>query len=138
MQTFLLILLLFLCFIAFCYVAGRFKLKKYGMLALAVLCGVVFLIGASIINITVLSDEVKEKVEKVAETCGDTYVRVDGNNVEFLLNEKWVNLEDISVIGGVLGNEITLQYEGKEIYLGQSGVVNTIKALEAVGLIKSE
>lgn len=138
MQTFLLILLLFLCFIAFCYVAGRFKLKKYGMLALAVLCGVVFLIGASIINITVLSDEVKEKVEKVAETCGDTYVRVDGNNVEVLLNEKWVNLEDISVIGGVLGNEIILQYEGKEIYLGQSGVVNTIKALEAVGLIKSE
>lgn len=138
MQTFLLILLLFLCFIAFCYVAGRFKLKKYGMLALAVLCGVVFLIGASIINITVLSDEVKEKVEKVAETCGDTYVRVDGNNVEVLLNEKWVNLKDISVIGGVLGNEITLQYEGKEIYLGQSGVVNTIKALEAVGLIKSE
>lgn len=138
MQTFLLILLLFLCFIAFYYVAGRFKLKKYGMLALAVLCGVVFLIGASIINITVLSDEVKEKVEKVAETCGDTYVRVDGNNVEVLLNEKWVNLEDISVIGGVLGNEITLQYEGKEIYLGQSGVVNTIKALEAVGLIKSE
>lgn len=138
MQTFLLILLLLLCFIAFCYVAGRFKLKKYGMLALAVLCGVVFLIGASIINITVLSDEVKEKVEKVAETCGDTYVRVDGNNVEVLLNEKWVNLEDISVIGGVLGNEITLQYEGKEIYLGQSGVVNTIKALEAVGLIKSE
>lgn len=138
MQTFLLILLLFLCFIAFCYVAGRFKLKKYGMLALAVLCGVVFLIGASIINITVLSDEVKEKVEKVAETCGDTYVRVDGNDVEVLLNEKWVNLKDISVIGGVLGNEITLQYEGKEIYLGQSGVVNTIKALEAVGLIKSE
>lgn len=138
MQTFLLILLLFLCFIAFCYVAGRFKLKKYGMLALAVLCGVVFLIGASIINITVLSDDVKEKVEKVAETCGDTYVRVDGNNVEVLLNEKWVNLEDISVIGGVLGNEITLQYEGKEIYLGQSGMVNTIKALEAVGLIKSE
>lgn len=138
MQTFLLILLLFLCFIAFCYVAGRFKLKKYGMLALAVLCGVVFLIGASIINITVLSDDIKEKVEKVAETCGDTYVRVDGNNVEVLLDDKWVNLEDISVIGGVLGNEITLQYEGKEIYLGQSGVVNTIKALEAVGLIKSE
>ena len=138
MQTFLLILLLFLCFIAFCYVAGRFKLKRYGMLALAVLCGVVFLIGASIINITVLSDEVKEKVEKVAETCGDTYVRVNGNDVEVLLNEKWVNLKDISVIGGVLGNEITLQYEGKEIYLGQSGVVNTIKALEAVGLIKSE
>lgn len=138
MQTFLLILLLFLCFIAFCYIAGRFKLKKYGMLALAVLCGVVFLIGASIINITVLSDEVKEKVEKVAETCGDTYVRVNGNDVEVLLNDKWVNLEDISVIGGVLGNEITLQYEGKEIYLGQSGVVNTIKALEAVGLIKSE
>ena len=138
MQTFLLILLLFLCFIAFCYIAGRFKLKKYGMLALAVLCGVVFLIGASIINITVLSDEVKEKVEKVAETRGDTYVRVNGNDVEVLLNDKWVNLEDISVIGGVLGNEITLQYEGKEIYLGQSGVVNTIKALEAVGLIKSE
>ena len=108
------------------------------MLALAVLCGVVFLIGASIINITVLSDEVKEKVEKVAETCGDTYVRVNGNDVEVLLNDKRVNLEDISVIGGVLGNEITLQYEGKEIYLGQSGVVNTIKALEAVGLIKSE
>lgn len=138
MHTFILILLLFLCFIGFCLVASKFKLKRYGMLALAVICGVVFLLGAEIINLTILPDEIKEKVDEVASICGDTYIQVDGNNIEVLINDKWVNLDDISIIGGVLTDEITIEYEGKRIYLGQSGVVNTIKALESVGLIKSK
>lgn len=138
MHTFLIFLLLFICFIAFCYIAGKFKFKKYGMFALAVICGVVFLLGVEVLNLTVVSDEVKEKVDQVADICGDTYIRVDGNKVEVLLNDKWVDLDKISIIGGILGDEITLRYEDKEIYLGQSGIVNTIKALESVGLIKSE
>lgn len=138
MHTFLLILVLFLCFVLFVGVASRYKLKKYGMLALAVVCGVLFLVGAEIVNLNVLSDEVREKVDKVADTCGDTYIRVDGNRVEVLINNQWIDLNEVSVIGGILGDEITLRYEDKEIYLGQSGIVNTIKALESVGLIKSE
>lgn len=138
MYIFLLILLLFFCFILFCVVSSKFKLSKYGMLGVAVICGALFLMGAEIINVTVLPEDIQSKVNQVAETCGDTYVRVDGNEVEVYINEEWVNLEEVSIIGGVLSDEIILEYDGKEIYLGESGVVNTIKALEAVGLIKSK
>lgn len=138
MRIFLLILLLFLCFIGFCLIIQKFKLKRYGTLALAVLCGVVFLLGAEVINLSVLPSEIQKKVNEVASICGDTYIQVDGNKIEVLINNQWVNLEDISIIGGVLTDELIIEYDGKEIYLGQSGVVNTIKALESVGLIENK
>lgn len=138
MRTFLLILLLFLCIIGFVITSSKFRLKKYGMLGIATICIGIFLLGSEIINTSILPEETRKRVEQVTEICGDTYIQVNGNNVEVLINDQWVNLEDISLIGGLLTDEIILEYDGKEIYLGETGIINTIKALEAVGLIKSK
>ena len=35
-------------------------------------------------------------------------------------------------------DELTITYDGEEIYLGESGVVNTIKVMESVGLLEKE
>ena len=138
MRILLLILLLFLCIAGFFIISIRFHLRKYGMVGITIVFICIFLLGSEIINVSILQKETKEKVEEIVDIYGDTYIQVKNNNVEVLINNQWVDLEDIKLIGGLLTDEIVLEYDGKEIYLGETGIVNTIKALNAVGLIESE
>lgn len=98
----------------------------------------VWLLGGELINLNTLPYETRVKLKKVVATCGDTYVKRNGNDIYIKINDKWLNLNKISIIGGVLTDDLYIEYEGKNIYLGHSGVVNTIRALESVGLIDSK
>lgn len=101
--------------------------------------GLVFLIlwlcGSSLISVNTLSADVQKKIDKVVELYGDAYIQTDGSEIFLRVNEEWVNLRDISIIGGILADDLYIEYDGREIYLGHSGVVNVIKTLESFGLI---
>lgn len=98
-----------------------------------------FFFGGEIINLNHLPAETLEKVneakEKLYNTFGDLYIKTEGNSVYVDINGEWVNVDDIAVVGEFTKDN-TINYEGKDIYLGHSGVYNTIKVLEDVGLLK--
>lgn len=121
---------LIVCIIIGCLVKRPVRKVIYILVAV-----VVFVVGSEIIDLNTLSDEIQQKVQQVSETVGNTYIKTEGNNVLILVNDEWLNLSDLSIIGD-LSKDIVLEYEGKEIYVGHSGIYNTIKALEDTGLLK--
>lgn len=99
-----------------------------------------FFFGGEIINLNFMSSETIEKVEQVKEALKENYgeyVKTEGNSVYILVNDEWINLGEVEVVGEFTKDN-TITYEGKEIYLGHSGVYNAVKVLEDVGLLKGE
>lgn len=116
------------------------SLRQRKMLFKAVLACVfigLFFFGGEIINVNSLSKVTKEKLEQVVDIVGDTYIRANGGNVEVLVGDQWLNLNDIAIIGEFTKDNV-IEYEGQQIYLGHSGVYNTVKVLQDVGLIKDK
>ena len=93
-----------------------------------------FLAGSSLINLSVLSDENQRKLDYVIEAVGDSYLKVSNGEIQVKIEDDWVNLNDIQILGEFT-EDITILYEGREIYLGRSGVYNTLKVLKDIGLL---
>lgn len=136
MRTLLITLWLVILAILFVVVWKKFKLDKYGLICFAFVVILLWLGGSSIINLNTLSSEVQEKISQVTDMYGDTYIRTDGDEIYINVNGEWLNLADIKIIGGLLADDIYIEYDEREIYLGRSGVVNVIKTLESLGLIE--
>lgn len=97
-----------------------------------------FFFGGEVINLNHLPKGTLEKVnlakEQLQNTFGDLYIKTEGNSVYVDINGAWVNVDDITVVGEFTKDNV-INYDGKDIYLGHSGVYNTIKVLEDVGLL---
>lgn len=116
------------------------KVVKGLALKIVVVCVAVVLFfgGGKIINLNTLSSDVEAKVQTVVDTVGDSSIKTDGNKVLVKIDNGWYDVSKLSVVGGLLTDDVKLRYEGKEIYVGHSGVVNTLKTLEKVGLLGEE
>lgn len=119
------------------------SLIKRGLLFKLILIGGVlclFFFGGNIINLNFMPSETMAKVEKVKEVLSDNYgdyVKTEGNSVYVCINDNWVNLDEVEIVGNFSKDNI-ITYDGEEIYLGHSGVYNVIKVLGDVGLLKGE
>lgn len=97
---------------------------------------VVFLFGGgSLINVQVFMNERVAQIQAIIDQVGDAYLKTEGNSVFLKVNDEWVNLDDVSIVGEFT-QDIVLEYDGEEIPIGHSGIYNTIKVLEDMGLIK--
>lgn len=119
------------------WVCRRFRLSFYGMIGIFVVCMCLWLVIGSVISVNILPKGLKNKIDKVQEVCGDTYVRSDGSTVYLLINNKWVDINDIQLVGDFM-EDLYIEYGGEKIYVGHSGLYNTLKVLESVGLISCE
>ena len=119
------------------------SIVKRGLLFKLILIGsllCIFFFGGNIINLNFMSSETIAKVEKVKEILNDNYgeyVKTEGNSVYVCINDNWVNLDEVEIVGNFSKDNI-ITYDGEEIYLGHSGVYNVIKVLGDVGLLKGE
>lgn len=109
--------------------------KTVMRLAIIALAVFVFLGGGKLINLNTLPMNIEKKVYEVVDAVGDSYIKTNDDRVLIKIEDEWYDVADISVVGEVVNDEVTIRYEGKEIKIGQSGVVNTIKVLEKVGLL---
>lgn len=99
-----------------------------------------FLFGGGVINSKYLPQGTLEMVNEAKEKLGDlggSYIKTEGNSVYVKVNDNWLCTEDIAIVGDFTKDNV-INYEGEDIYLGHSGVYNTIKVLEDVGLLKKE
>lgn len=95
------------------------------------------MVGGTIINLNSLPNSVQKKLDKVVDKCGSSYVKSEGNDIYIKINSKWVDLDDIAIIG-TFTEDYTVEYDGEEIKLSDSGLKYTIKTLEYVGLLKNK
>lgn len=129
------LIVVILLFILLCKVTSS---KIYGKIGWFVIATLLWLGGSSIISLNTLPQDTWNKVQEVTKVCGDTYIKVEGNNIYINVNNSWLNLEEVGVVGSLLTEELYLEYDGKQIYVGNTGLVNTLKVLDSVGLIDSE
>lgn len=127
--------LLIVCIVIFILVSVRKKLKLIGKVWLLVVLFIFFCLGGTTINSCVLPKIERQKIEKIADTLGDTYVKVEGDIIYVKINNEWVNLSKIKVVGS-LTKDCTIEYDGKEIYLGHSGIVSALQVLQDMGFLK--
>ncbi len=121
--------------IGYCILLGIWRHRKTVVkLVVAVACVFVFYFGSQVISLNHLTSEVQKKLELVREQVGDTYIRVDGSKIYVNVGDKWLNLNEIAIVGEFT-KDIKIDYEGEEIYLGHSGVYNTLKVLNDLGLL---
>lgn len=132
----MLITLVCVALVALVYVFTNKKLNKYSKILIVIIIAIVFGVNYEIISVERTLKEVEDKVSKVVDVCGSTYIRVGGETAQIKVNEEWVNLEDIKIIGGISSEKITMRYGDEEIYLGESGVVNTIRVMDKIGLLE--
>ena len=88
-----------------------------------------------LINLNTLPKNIREKLDAVEEVCGNAYIRQDGNSILIKINDSWVDLDKVSLVGD-FAKDIYLEYEGNRIFVGHSGIYNTLKTLKSVGLIE--
>lgn len=96
-----------------------------------------FFIGGNFININNLSKEDQERLNEVVDKVGDTYIKLDGSSILVQVKGEWLDLNKIKVVQEFT-QDVVIEYEGRDIYLGHSGVYNTIKVLQDVGLIEDD
>lgn len=121
--------------VLFIFIKRKFRLHRYGLIGLGFLAIILWVGGGTLINSNTIPPETQEKIDEITAVYGDTYIKTKGSDIYIKINDEWLNLSDINVVGSVLTDDLSIEYEGKEIYLGHSGVVNVIKTLEALGLI---
>lgn len=137
MRLALLILLFIVCISIFYSVSVRNKLRAFGKVWLFIVLFILFCIGGTLVNSCVLTREENKKVQEIAEICGDTYVKVEGDIIYVNIEGDWLNSSKIKVVGS-LTKDCTIEYDGKVVYLGHSGVVSALQVLEDAGFLKSE
>lgn len=137
MREIYLLILLLVILIAGYLMIRKFDLKFYGKVMIICLGFVIWIVGGSLINLNTLPKDVQEKLEAVEELCGTAYIKQDGRSILIKVNGKWVDLEKVSFVGD-FAKDIYLEYEGNRVFVGHSGIYNTIKTLKSVGLIEFE
>ena len=126
---------LFLCIGVSLVICYRMKLTKYGRLGIGCLAVIAFLTGSKLIKVDTLSDEVLHMIDTTLNESEKSYLKVSEDNIQILINNKWVDLADIKIIGSLLADDVYIRYDNHDIYLGHSGVVNTLRVLKSLGLI---
>lgn len=107
------------------------------MTILVTVCICIWLIVGALVNINTLPKDVQEKIDYVQTKCGDAYVMQNKGIIYVKINKQWVDLNEVSILGNFT-KDLYLEYDGKSIFVGHSGIYNTIKALESVGLIETK
>ena len=125
-----------------CVIVAVIVLLKVAKKALKyiLLVGIIgaFLIGANIIELNTLPPEVQSKIDAVVETVGDSMIRTEGNSVLVKVDDEWYDVSKIAIIGDLATDSVVINYDGKELYVGETGLMNVLRVLEDVGLIQSE
>lgn len=119
-----------------CFAVLKFLVKKaiFKVLVVAVLI-FVFVGGGKIISLNTLPAQIEQRVNEAAEELGASSIKTEGSKVLVKINDQWYDVAKLSYVGKLATDDIVLNYDGKEIKIGHSGVVNTLKVLEDVGLI---
>lgn len=110
----------------------KILLKK----AIIIVCivAVYFTIGI-VINLNTISPNVEKAIQEIKEQYGDSEVKVKGSSIYVNINNKWVNVEEIVIVGD-FARDSTVKYDSKEIYLNSPGIRNTIEVLKNLGIVK--
>lgn len=137
MRLSLVILLFIVCICIFCFLNAYKTISGFGKVWLFIVLFICFCIGGTTINSCVLSKEENDKINQIVETYGDTYVKVEGDIIYVKINDEWLNLSKVKVVGS-LTKDCIIEYEGHSIYLGHSGAVSTLRVLEESGFLGSE
>lgn len=118
-----------------------FKSFKYnqplmGIFVLAVLISVTA-VGYKYFKVNNPSSQTLEVINEVVEEVGHTEnIRITSNDdIEILIGEEWVNTSDIGIIS-TFTKDITIEYNGKEVRIMDSGIVSTLKVLRDIGIIR--
>lgn len=126
-----------LCAIA--VVIVLFKVAKKAIkVVLTLVIVAVFLFGSNIISLNTLSPEIQAKVDAVVETVGDSIIKTEGDSVLIKVGEDWYDVSKIAIIGDLATDSVVIKYDGKELYVGETGLMNVLRVLEDVGLVQSE
>ena len=137
MQLELKVILVVFC--AILAVVVLFKVAKKAIKFVLVLALVAaFVFGSNIIDLNTLAPEVQEKVDLVVETVGDGFIKTKGDAVLIKIKDTWYDISKISVVGDMATESVVINYDGQEIYVGETGIINVIRVLESVGLVQSE
>lgn len=97
-----------------------------------------FFAGAKVIDLNTIAPDLMEKVSSVTEMVGENLVKTEGKSVLVKINDKWYDISKLAVVGNLATEDIILKYDGEEIYVGHTGVVNVLKVLDKFGLIEIE
>lgn len=135
MRIFLLSLLLVLLLIANLYVIKKFKLSLYGKVGIVFISMCLWITVGYLININTIPTDLKSKLEKAEEICGSDYIRQDGNTLYLNVNETWVDLANIEILGD-FSKDLYLEYNDVKVYVGHSGLYNTLKTLSSLGILE--
>lgn len=100
-----------------------------GILVLIALFGMM-----KVIEVDKATEDAKQVLSEIKKVCDESYVRAVDDEVQLKINDSWYNIKKIKVLE-VFTDDIVLDYNGTKIYLGESGVVNTIKTLEKLGFL---
>ena len=126
-----------LCAIA--VVIVLFKVAKKAIkVVLTLVIVAVFLFGSNIISLNTLSPEIQAKVDAVVETVGDSVIKTEGDSVLIKVGEDWYDVSKIAIIGDLATDSVVIKYDGEELYVGETGLMNVLRVLEDVGLVQSE
>lgn len=109
------------------------KLLFFAIVLIVLVCGVG---GVKLVNLNMLSDNTEEIINRVISEVGSNeYVRVtDLDEVQVFVEGEWLNVKDVSIVG-IFTKDIEIVYEGKVIKVGESGVVNTLRVLNKIGIL---
>lgn len=118
-----------------------FLFKKYiktkTLRVLTIVAVVVLYMGiGSVINLNYLSSDFEGKIQQITDTVGESSIKTNGNKVFIKIDNGWYDISKLSVVGDIVTKDIVLKYDGKEIKVSKSGVVNAVKVLEDIGLLK--
>jgi len=127
------LLIFCIAIVAFSILKAKFNLFKKIIICIAVF--IFFLGGSSIINLNTLGKDVKAKVDKVIEICGDSYITTKGGSVIVKIEDDWVDIEEIKIIGD-FAKDCKIEYDGKIITIKSPGVKGTLKVMESLGLLE--
>lgn len=97
-----------------------------------------FVVGSNIVDLNYLSPEIQGKIDAVVATVGDSFIKTSGNSVLIKIGDEWCDLSKIAVIGDLATESVVIEYDGKKLYVGETGLVNVLRVLESMGLVQSE
>ena len=131
MRVCLLVVFLLLIVIVVGVSIYKFKLKMYGILGVAIVSMLIWVYGSNLICVNTLDSKTQEKVDEIISVCGDSTIKRSGARVLLKVNKDWVDVNEIEV-----SNPMYIKVSGVEVYVGNNGLVEAIRLLEKVGLIK--
>lgn len=128
-------------FIGIVLIAMWLLLRKVKKLAIRILVIVlaVFLGTGGAVTIKHYVDEGLEKVASYKEavsSLGSDYVKLDGTKLYVNINGTWCDVAKLKYTEINL-YDVSINYDGKDIKLTDSGIVNALKVLIDLGIIKS-